>query len=106
DHDRRPERPFWQDFETARPRILGSLLDAVCLGLRKLPDIHLEQLPRMADFALWATACETAFWPAGTFARAYAANRRAAIEDIIDADPVAALVRDIMGERNSSTGSA
>jgi hypothetical protein len=20
----------------------------------------------MADFALWATACETVFWPAGT----------------------------------------
>jgi hypothetical protein len=60
----------------------------------------------MADFSKWATACETAFWPAGTFARAYAANRSAAIEDIIDADPVAALVRDIMSERNSWTGSA
>jgi hypothetical protein len=23
----------------------------------------------MADFALWAAACETALWPAGTFAR-------------------------------------
>jgi hypothetical protein len=39
----------------------------------------------MADFALWATACETALWPAGTFARACAANRRAAIESIIEA---------------------
>jgi hypothetical protein len=36
---------------------------------------------------LWAAACETALWPAGTFARAYAANRRGAIEDAIDADP-------------------
>jgi hypothetical protein len=25
----------------------------------------------MADFALWATACEPALWPAGTFASAY-----------------------------------
>jgi hypothetical protein len=106
DRDRRPERPFWQDFETARPRILGSLLDAVSLGLRKLPDIHLEQLPRMADFALWATACETAFWPAGTFARAYQANRRTAIEDLIEADPVAARVRAIMANRRMWTGRA
>jgi hypothetical protein len=60
----------------------------------------------MADFALWATACETAFWPAGTFARAYQANRRAAIEDIIDADPVAARVRQIMANRSTWTGSA
>src|SRR6516162_618657 len=106
DRDRRLERPFWQDFETARPRILGSLLDAVSLGLRKLPDIHLAQLPRMADFALWATACETAFWPAGTFARAYRANRRAAVEDLIEADPVAARVRTIMANRRMWTGSA
>jgi hypothetical protein len=39
-----------------------------------------------------ARAGETALWPAGTFARAYAANRRAGIESIIDADPVAACV--------------
>jgi hypothetical protein len=106
DHDRRPERPFWQDFETARPRILGSLLDAVAHGLRNLPSLSLEQLPRMADFALWATACETAFWPSGTFARAYRANRRAAVEGLIEADPVAARVREIMASRDSWIGSA
>jgi hypothetical protein len=60
----------------------------------------------MADFALWATACETALWPAGTFARAYAANRRAAIESIIEADPIATCVRTIMANRNMWTGSA
>jgi hypothetical protein len=31
-----------------------------------------------------------AFWPAGTFARAYQANRRAAVEELIEADPLAA----------------
>ena len=71
----------------ARPRILGALLDAVVHGLRALNSVHLDRVPRMADFALWATACETALWPAGTFARAYAANRRAAIEIIMEADP-------------------
>jgi hypothetical protein len=82
------------------------LLDAAVHGLRKLPSLHLEQLPRMADFALWATACETAFWPAGTFARAHQANRRAAIEEFIDADPVAARIREIMANRSTWTGSA
>jgi hypothetical protein len=60
----------------------------------------------MADFALWATACESAFRPADTLETAYANNRRAAIENIIDADPVAALVREIMAERAQWTGSA
>src|SRR5262249_26581874 len=85
---RRSERQIWRDFELARPRLLGSLLDAAALGLRNLRNLKLEQLPRMADFALWAAACETAFWPTGTFARAYQANRRGAIEDLIGADPV------------------
>jgi hypothetical protein len=86
--------------------VLGALLDGVVHGLRALGRVHLDRLPRMADFALWATACETALWPAGTFARAYAANRRAAIEGVIDADPVAALVREIMAESSSWMGTA
>jgi hypothetical protein len=102
---RRPESELWREFEIARPHILGALLDAVVHGLRALAGVHLDRFPRMADFALWATACETALWPAGIFARAYAANRRAAIEGIIDADPVAR-VREIMAERSSWTGSA
>src|SRR5262249_53215102 len=106
DRRRRVERQLWGEFEVARPRILGSLLDAAAHGLRNVAGIHLEELPRMADFALWATACETAFWPAGTFAQAYQANRRAAIEDLIDADPVAAWVRQIMANRSTWTGSA
>jgi hypothetical protein len=60
----------------------------------------------MADFALWATACETALWSAGTFARAYDANRQAAIEDLIDADPVAICVRRLMAQQASWAGTA
>jgi hypothetical protein len=60
----------------------------------------------MADFARWVAACETAFWPPGTFAGAYAVNRRAAVENIIDGDPVAICVRTIMGEQSSWTGTA
>ena len=47
---------------------------AVVQGLRMLPDTKLERLPRMADFALWASACETAVWSTGTFWSAYCGN--------------------------------
>jgi hypothetical protein len=60
----------------------------------------------MADFALWATACETAFWPAGAFWSAYCDNRDEVVEDVIDADPVAAAVRAIMATRTEWTGTA
>jgi hypothetical protein len=46
------------------------------------------------------------FWPAGTVARAYAANRRAAMEAIIDSDPVADFVRAMMTGRATWAGSA
>jgi hypothetical protein len=103
---RRSETELWREFERARASILGALLDAAAHGLRAVDCVQLDRLPRMADFELWATACETALWSAGTFTRAYAANRRAAIEGIIEADPVAACVREFMRERSSWTGSA
>jgi hypothetical protein len=95
---RRPEQELWTAFDTARPQILGVLLDAVVMGLKQLPETRLEKLPRMADFALWATACETALWAAGTFSSAYSSNRDEAVEGVIDADPVATAVRAFMAE--------
>src|SRR6516162_7397334 len=106
DERRRTERQLWREFETMRPRILGALLDAAAHGLKRLSRVRLERSPRMADFALWATACETAFWPSGTFLHAYDANRRAAIEGVIEADPVAAFVREIMAVRGTWAGRA
>jgi hypothetical protein len=44
--------------------------------------------------------------PAGTFARAYEANRKAAVADAVDADPVAACAREMMAERSAWMGSA
>jgi len=93
---RRPEQELWAAFEAERPRILGVLLDAVVGGLKRLPETRLEKLPRMADFALWATACETALWPAGTFWSAYGGNLAQAVEEILDANPVAATIRDLI----------
>jgi hypothetical protein len=60
---RRSETELWRAFELARPAILGALLDAAVHGLRAVGSAQLCRLPRMADFALWATACENALWP-------------------------------------------
>ena len=106
ERQRRPEHALWQEFEVANAHILGALLDAAAHGLHMLPQVRLKRLPRMADFALWATACESAFRPAGTLAAAYSSNRRDSIENIVDGDPVAARVREIMADRAQWTGSA
>jgi hypothetical protein len=106
ERQRRPESVLWREFELARPHILGALLDAVAHGLHMLPRVILQRLPRMADFALWATACESAFRSAGSLETAYSDNRRESIENIIEGDPVAALVREIMADRAQWRGSA
>jgi hypothetical protein len=104
--DRRPEAELHAAFEADRPRILGVLLDAVVTGLNRLSQTRLERLPRMADFALWAAACETAFWPAGTFEAAYRSNRDEAVDNVIDSDPIASAVRTMMAARPNWTGTA
>jgi hypothetical protein len=45
DGDRRPEAELWREFEIARPRILGALLDAVVHGLRAINHVQLNALP-------------------------------------------------------------
>jgi hypothetical protein len=99
---RRREKEFWADFETKRPGILGALLDVVVHGLKTLPDVVEEDWPRMADFAHWITACEGALWEAGTFRKAYAANRDKTNLSAIDDDPVAAALRDYINDDPSS----
>lgn len=101
---RRPEAELWAAFEAERPRLLGVLLDAVVEGIKRLPATHLEKLPRMADFALWASACETALWPAGTFWSAYCTNRSEAAQSVLEADSIALLVRELVDQRTVWTG--
>jgi len=93
---RRPEREFWADFDTAAPGILGVLLDAVAIGLRRLPEIKLTRFPRLADFALWVVAAEPALgWPNGTFLDAYAWNRISANDLALDASLITASLRSL-----------
>src|SRR5918995_5495202 len=59
--ERREESTFWAEFEAVRPRIFGALLSGISAALLNSDDVHLERKPRMADFAIRATAMEGAF---------------------------------------------
>jgi hypothetical protein len=87
---RRTEAEFWKNFKEAHGRLLGSVLSAVSVAMRNLPTTRLAHLPRMADFATWATAAETGFGlQPGGFMAAYASNRDAANETALESSPVA-----------------
>ena len=106
EEQRRPERELLAEFELARGGILGALLDGLVHGFRKMPLTRLDELPRMADFALWASACETAFWPAGSFMAAYSRNLAESVETVLAGDPVADTVRTLMSGRAEWVGTA
>jgi putative DNA primase/helicase len=90
---RKPEDELWAEFEEARPRITGALLDAVSAALRNVGEIKLERSPRMADFAKWITAAEPGLgWEPGAFLDAYDENRRNVSETAFEADSVAVAI--------------
>jgi hypothetical protein len=104
---RRAEADLMAAYEEVRPQILGALLDGVSAALRNLSTVKLDGLPRMADFALWASAAETAFgWEAGTFYRAYQGNRESANEVALEASLVARPLFDLLDEQGSWSSTA
>jgi hypothetical protein len=104
---RQDEATFWAAFDEAAPRILGALLDAVCCALTNIEQVKIEELPRMADFAKWATAAEPALGlESGTVLRAYTENLAGAATVALEASPVAVAVRRFVAGRGSWEGTA
>lgn len=107
EEERRAERDLWADIEELRPIVLGELLTAAATGLRRLPDVSLDSLPRMADFARWVVACQPALpWDEGTFMEAYRQQREEAVETGIEADPVAVALRELFHDEGLWKGTA
>ena len=52
------EKDLLEAFEDARPKILGWLLDGVSSALKRQADTKIDDLPRLADFCVWAQAAE------------------------------------------------
>ena len=100
--DRRlPERNFNSQFEEARPRILGALLDVVSGAIRNLGTADLSSVPRMADFAEWVCAAESALgWEPGTFLEIYRANRADANSLALEATPIVPALTKLLEEQD------
>ena len=104
---RKLEKDFWKEFDKKKASILGALCDAVSVGLEELPHTTMDKHPRMADFALWVTACEKGLcWESGEFMEAYNGNRDTAIDQGIESDPFALAVVELMKEDKEWIGNA
>lgn len=88
-------------------RILGALLTALSQTLKNLPQTNPSRLPRMADFARFAIAAETALdLPVGSFLQVYLGNRQEAQETALEASPVAIAIQRFMESRQQWQGTA
>ena len=103
---RRPEAEIRAEFERARPDILGAVLDVVAHGLLNLPTTRLNRHPRMADYAVWMRACETAIWQTGMHLTAYELNRAESSDVVLDFDPVATAIRNFMADKKEYQGTS
>lgn len=102
---RKTEAEVWQEFELIRPFVLGGLLDAVSHALRNINKTRLEQKPRMADFALWATAAEISIGlEPGAFISAFMGNRENANELALEASPIASTLIELIQQQGSWNG--
>ncbi|HLG95521.1 MAG TPA: bifunctional DNA primase/polymerase [Bryobacteraceae bacterium] len=101
---RRTEAEIWREFEALRPGLLAWVFDAVSAGLRNLPSVKLARAPRMADFAHFAVACESALgFEPGAFVSAYSDAKRTAESELLDNSLVAQAIIKIIRNGEAPT---
>lgn len=107
DEQRKDEKVLYSEYMQALPRILGAVLDILAVGIKNLPNTHLEKLPRMADVAKFVTAAEPALgWESGTFLNAYESYRSTARINTLDASHVGTAILSLMNEMPHWQGTA
>ncbi len=107
EQDRRDEEELKRTFNSVAPRIFGALLDAVSAAIRNLPTVSLERRPRMADFAKWSVAAESALGLAsGAFLSAYLGNRDDSSVLAVESSAIGAALVTFMSGRNEWRGTA
>ena len=73
--ERKDEKSMWEEFHKIKGHLLGALCTVVTTGLKYYGSTNSPYLPRMADFAKFIIACETALpCKPGDFMRAYENN--------------------------------
>lgn len=74
---RREESSIVSDFNESKPKILGAMYKILSIAMKIYEDIHIEELPRMADFGKWGCAIAIAMgYSEEDFIRAYYNNRK------------------------------
>ncbi len=95
------------EFNEARPRLLGTLYDAVSVALRDYRSVQVDKTFRMADFAKWAKASEQSLgFNEGDFEKAYKQNKEVVNDLVIESNPIAHAILTLMRLEREWVGTA
>jgi DNA polymerase, archaea type len=93
DEQRKEESEIETIFEEMRPKLFGYILEMLVKTLQIKPSIKLSNLPRMADFTVWAEAVARAMgYQPMEFVNAYYDNIGKQNVEAIESNPVALAV--------------
>ncbi|NIU81386.1 hypothetical protein GWN63_03965, partial [Candidatus Bathyarchaeota archaeon] len=88
-HQRKHEQELWKQFKMAKPRILGAILDTLSQAMKIYPQVEIERLPRMADFATWGEAISRALdHQPGEFLHAYRMKIGEQVAEVLEQNPI------------------
>lgn len=102
--NRKTEDNLEKEFDKDLPYILGGLLTILSKSVEVLPGISIENLPRMADFALLGEAVHKALDINKSFNEVFLENRTESLRRSLESSPVAMAVQELVNARNKFDG--
>lgn len=100
------EKRFWDEFNKAKPKLLGALFTLLSKTLKEYPNVELSNKPRMADFAMYGCAVARALgMKEDDFMEAYLTNIGLQNQEALGASPVAQTIIAFMQDRALWEGS-
>jgi hypothetical protein len=105
-HARRTDAGIQTAFASASGRILGGLLSLLAQTLALEPRLQLDDLPRMADFARIARAVDVATATDPGAFDLYMAQRATLAGDVIESDPLASGIVELLHKQTRWRGTA
>lgn len=98
---RKTEKEFWKEFGLTLPKILGGLFTVLSKTLGLIDKLDLGNLPRMADYANFATAVAIALGSnEKEFLQAFNQNVERQNQSVVDSSPVAQTILLFMEDKN------
>ena len=102
---RKTEDEAWDAFNKDAAKLFGCLLDGLVTALKNYKTTKVENMSRLADLCIWATASSSAFnWDEDTFMKAYDANITASHSNAIEASPFGDAVLNLIDAKGGFHG--